>query len=54
MFDLREQRLVNFALKRWNIEGLHKPIKRVKLNSFTDQNEIYSHRYMNNNDNIEA
>jgi uncharacterized protein with ParB-like and HNH nuclease domain len=42
-FDIYEEKLVNFALKRWHISGLHKPIKNVTLNSFTDSNEIYTH-----------
>lgn len=43
-FDTYEQNLVNFALQRWHIEGLHKPIKRITLNSFSVNNEIYNHK----------
>ena len=41
MFDLREQKMINFALKRWRIDGLQKKVLAVEINSNTDQNEIY-------------
>lgn len=43
--DKREQKLVNFALKRWRVEELpeESKIKEVTINSFVaDKNEVYS------------
>lgn len=40
-FDLREEKLVNFALKRWHVKGIKENAVKVTINSFTDQNEIY-------------
>ena len=39
--DLREQRLVNFALNRWRVDGLVRPIENVTINSSLDSNEIF-------------
>jgi len=41
MFDHREEKLVNFALNRWRINELSDNIKRIKIDSFTDKNEVY-------------
>lgn len=43
--DLRQQRLTNFALERWSVEGVSNPITNVKINSFTDKNEIFEVEY---------
>jgi hypothetical protein len=39
--DLHEQRLVEFALERWEVKGLTNPVIEVEINSFTDKNEVY-------------
>ena len=39
--DLREERMINFALKRWRVEGISRPVKEVVINSFLDSNEIF-------------
>ena len=43
--DLHEERYVNFALDRWRVEGINKPVKGVTLNSFSDSNEIFKLKY---------
>ncbi|MCB9236016.1 MAG: DUF262 domain-containing protein [Bacteroidia bacterium] len=43
--DTREEKMINFALKRWKVEGLNKIASDVKLDSFGSQNEIYSIKY---------
>lgn len=42
--DIREQKLVDFALERWNVEGLepYKTVKSVVIDSFTNSNEVYT------------
>lgn len=39
--DIREQRLVNFAIMRWAVEGMKRPVTEVKLNSDSGKNEIF-------------
>ncbi len=39
--DVREQRMVNFALQRWNIDGIYKPVTMVVIDSNTTSNEIF-------------
>ncbi len=39
--DLREQRMVNFALNRWRIDGAIRPVDEVTINSESDSNEIF-------------
>lgn len=39
--DIREQRLVNFALKRWQIEGITRPVEKVIIDSSVDGNEVF-------------
>lgn len=39
--DMREEKLVNFALERWRIEDLKDNIDYVRINSLKDENEIY-------------
>lgn len=39
--DVRETRLIKFALDRWNIEGIKKPVKEVAIDSTLDTNEIF-------------
>lgn len=39
--DKREERLINFALKRWRISGLGSKISAVSLDSLNSDNEIY-------------
>ena len=45
--DLHEEKYVNFALDRWRIDGITKPVKGVALNSLSDRNEIYELKYEN-------
>ena len=46
--DLHEEKYVNFALDRWRIDGITKPVKEVALNSLLpDRNEIYELKYEN-------
>lgn len=41
--DKREEKMVNFALKRWSVSGLNsKKISEVSLDSLGTQNEIYT------------
>ncbi|MEH6543016.1 MAG: DUF262 domain-containing protein [Porticoccaceae bacterium] len=40
-FDIREQRLVNFAIKRWRVEGIKRPVVSVDINSELETNEIF-------------
>lgn len=39
--DLREQRMVNFALNRWRVEGIVRPVEKISIKSDTDSNEIF-------------
>tara|TARA_R110000851_G_scaffold210486_3_gene363001 strand:- start:28854 stop:30824 length:1971 start_codon:yes stop_codon:yes gene_type:complete len=39
--DIREQRMVNFALHRWRVEGISRPVESVKIDSDFDGNEIF-------------
>lgn len=41
LFDVREERLVNFALRRWGVEGVPGESGRVTINSFNGGNEIF-------------
>ena len=45
--DLHEGKYVNFALDRWRVDGIIKPVKEVALNSLSDRNEIYELKYEN-------
>ena len=45
--DLHEEKYVNFALDRWRIDGIIKPVKEIALNSLSDSNEIYELKYEN-------
>lgn len=40
--DGREEKMVNFALKRWKVSGLNSNISKIKLDSLGSQNEIWS------------
>ena len=40
--DRREEKMINFALKRWEVSGLNGNISEVALDSLGDQNEIWS------------
>ena len=40
--DRREEKMVNFALKRWEVSGLKSNISEIALDSLGDQNEIWS------------
>ena len=40
-FDIRERRLVNFAIKRWQVEGVKRPVERVDIDSGLGTNEIF-------------
>ena len=37
-FDKREQEMINFALKRWGVDGVKKPVERVEINSSMEEN----------------
>jgi hypothetical protein len=39
--DIREQRLVNFAINRWRVEGIKRPVERVSIDSKLDTNELF-------------
>ncbi|MDE3258373.1 MAG: DUF262 domain-containing protein [Gemmatimonadota bacterium] len=39
--DLHEEKYVNFALERWQVDGISHPVKGVALNSLSGRNEIY-------------
>lgn len=39
--DIREQRILNFAIKRWAVDGLSKPVEKVLIDSFSEDNEIF-------------
>lgn len=39
--DIREQRLVNFAINRWRVEGIQRPVERVSIDSKLDTNELF-------------
>ncbi|MEL0638614.1 DUF262 domain-containing protein [Marinomonas sp. TI.3.20] len=40
-FDIREERMVNFAIKRWSVSGLKKTVSKVEINSRFETNEIF-------------
>ena len=40
--DKREERMINFALKRWRVSGLGSKISAVSLDSLNSDNEIYA------------
>lgn len=39
--DMREQRMVNFALNRWRVEGMIRPVDKVIIDSYSDKNEVF-------------
>ncbi|MEZ9886555.1 DUF262 domain-containing protein [Vibrio splendidus] len=39
--DIREQRMIKFALQRWRVEGISRPVKRVSIDSNLDSNEVF-------------
>jgi hypothetical protein len=39
--DIREQKLVNFAINRWRVEGIKRPVERVSIDSKLDTNELF-------------
>ena len=39
--DMREEKIINFALKRWRVSELHSNISKVKLDSLNSGNKIY-------------
>lgn len=39
--DFREERMVNFAIKRWAVEGVKRPVTKVEINSRLDTNELF-------------
>jgi len=39
--DIREQRMVNFALNRWRIEEMIRPVREVKIDSYGGNNEVF-------------
>ena len=39
--DMREEKMINFALKRWRVSELHGNISKVKLDSLNSGNKIY-------------
>jgi len=39
--DKREEKMINFALKRWRVSGLGSKISEVSLDSLNSDNEIY-------------
>jgi hypothetical protein len=39
--DIREQRLVNFAIKRWGVDGIFQPVESVIINSGREENELF-------------
>ena len=41
-FDMREEKMVNFALTRWKVSGLNTNISKVKIDSLESKNEIWS------------
>ncbi len=45
--DLHEKKYVIFALDRWRVDGITKPVKEVTLNSLSDSNEIFKLKYKN-------
>ena len=40
--DRREEKMVNFALERWEVSGLNNKISKIQLDSLGSQNEIWS------------
>lgn len=40
-FDIRERRLVNFAIKRWQVEGIKRAVECVEIDSKLETNEIF-------------
>lgn len=43
LFDLREQKLLRFALRRWHVEELKEKVlpEKLTIDSFTNWNEVY-------------
>ena len=39
--DMREEKMINFSLKRWRVSELHGNISKVKLDSLNSGNKIY-------------
>lgn len=39
--DIREQRLVNFAIKRWGVDGIFQPVESVIIDSDREENELF-------------
>ena len=40
--DKREEKMINFALKRWRVSGLDSKISKVSLDSLKSDNKIYT------------
>ena len=40
--DKREEKMINFALKRWRVDGVEKPVKKVKIDSSSQLNENFA------------
>ncbi|MYB35679.1 MAG: DUF1524 domain-containing protein, partial [Gammaproteobacteria bacterium] len=41
-FDMREEKMINFALERWRVPEIEGNISKVKLDSLDTRNEIYT------------
>ena len=41
-FDKREEKMINFAINRWRVDGVKNPVKRVKIDSSSELNENFS------------
>ena len=41
-FDKREEKMINFALERWRVSGIHGKISEVKLDSLNSDDKIYT------------
>ena len=39
--DKREERMINFALKRWQVPGVGPNDPKVEIDSFRDTNEVF-------------
>jgi hypothetical protein len=39
--DVREERMINFAIKRWAVDGINRPVTNVVIDSMRDDNEIF-------------
>ena len=40
--DIREQHMINFAIKRWAVDGINRPVKSVVIDSERNDNEIFT------------